>query len=151
MKHTRIPALCLAVFLPFLLSGCGEPKTDIEVSLRNLTEHPIETVNFAQRSDKEHLSENIVEETFPSGLNLRYAIGSYTEKELEEGFTLHVVSKGNFDENFSGLQLKDGDTVVLYMDEKGLSLAFNKSDMEIKALQAKSKEEDRDLPPVDLP
>jgi hypothetical protein len=149
MKRTRIPALLLALILPLVSAGCGEPKTDLEVSLRNLTEQTIETVNLYQRNDKEHQSDNILEETFPSGLNLRCNPGSYTEAELTEGFTLHVVSPGNFDETFSSLQLKDGDTVVLYFDEKGLSLAFNKSDIEIKALQAKSKEEDRTLPPVD--
>ena len=149
MKRTRFSALLLALCLPLITAGCGEPKTDLTVSLRNLTAHTIETVNLYQKNDKEHQSDNILEEEYPSGLNLRYDLGSYTEDELSEGFSLHVVSKGNFDETFGSLQLKDGDTVVLYFDEKGLSLAFNKSDVEIKALQAKSKEEDRTLPPVD--
>lgn len=149
MKRIRIPALIAAVCTAAASTGCGEKKTPAVVFIRNLTDQTIQEVYLHQEKDTENKDDNIIEQDFPSGLNIRYDLGSYTEQEYQEGFSLRVVSRENFDISFGKLQLADNDTIVLYVDKTGLSLAMNKSDMEIKALQAKSEEENREFPDAD--
>ena len=148
MKRFRIPALISAVCAAAALAGCGEHKQPAVVFIRNLTNQTIQEVYLHQEKDTENKNDNIIEEDFPHGMNIRYDLGSYTEEQYKEGFSLRVVSNENFDESFGKLQLADNDTIVLYFDKTRLSLALNKTDIEIKALQAKSEEENRDLPDI---
>ncbi len=146
MKKKKTAAALLCTGLLLILNGCGDQTVTVTVTVRNLTESTISEIYFTHESEPGS-GENILTQDFPPSANLTYSPGSFTESQLNEGFSLRAVSTADYiDESFGKLILKDGDLITLYMDHARLALALNATDAEIKAMQIKDAQENSTVP-----
>ena len=96
MKKNKklVSLLVLAVLSLTLLTGCGEKKWPMQVTVVNRTTCPIADIRLSLASE-EDWGPNRIEAVLEEGESIEIDLGEYTEEELNIGFNIQFYGEND--------------------------------------------------------